>query len=290
MATGCGAHRPDDARLVLIVHEQHVGGRRRNVHPVLVDPHQVRLVAQGSARHRDVVAGGMQGGSDQAGVLAAVAGGLFGDLQAALLRQHRGVDHVDRLSAHLSQQPDQRGRLEDGGVVLGNLALVSDGDADELAPGHAGEQATHHGRHGDVGRQDRVDLGRHEGGVDGVAGRLAIEDGQHLLGGLDGYLALGLLGGRAQVRGGNEPGMLQQGQVTGRFVGEHVQGRAGQVLAFQGIQQGVVVDQFAAGDVDQASAGLHLRQLRRRDEIGGAGRQRGMQRDEIGLGEHFIQG
>ena len=108
-----------------------------------------------------------------------------------------------------------------------------------------------------------MNLRRHEGGVHGVAGRLAFQHGQHLLGGLDGDLALGLLGGRAQMRGGDESGMLQQRQVAGRFVGEHVQRSAGQVFAFQGIEQGVIVHQLPAGHVDQAGAGLHLRQLRR---------------------------
>ena len=76
-----------------------------------------------------------------------------------------------------------------------------------------------------------MNLRRHEGGVDGVAGGLAFQHGQHLLGGFDGDLALRLLGGRAQVWSGNEPGVFQQGQITRRLVGEYVEGGAGQMLA-----------------------------------------------------------
>ena len=52
-------------------------------------------------------------------------------------------------------------------------------------------------------------LGGHEGGIDGVAGGLALQDRQHLLGGLYGDLALRLPSGRAQVRRNDDLGVLQ---------------------------------------------------------------------------------
>ena len=75
-----GAHRANDAGLVLVVNEQHVGRGRRHVHPVVIHADQVRLVAQRRTGDGDVVAGGVQRRGDQAGVLPAVAGGLLGDL------------------------------------------------------------------------------------------------------------------------------------------------------------------------------------------------------------------
>ena len=46
-----------------------------------------------------------------------------------------------------------------------------------------------------------MDFGSNEWGVDRVAGRAAIENRQHLLGGLYRDLTLGFLGGGAQMRG-----------------------------------------------------------------------------------------
>ena len=130
---------------------------------------------------------------------------------------------------------------------------------------------------------------RYEGRVDGVAGRLAIQHGEHLLSGLDGHLALGLLRGRPEVGRGDQFGVFEQRQVAGRFFGENVQGGAGQLSAFQSVQQSVLVHQLAAGDVDEAGVGFHHSQLGRRNQISGARRQGSVQGDKVGLLQHLVQ-
>ena len=144
MAAGNGPDGADGAGLVLAVHKEQVGGRRGNVQPVVVDPHQVRFPAHRGAGDGHIVAGRAQRGGNQAGVFVAVGGGFLSDLQAPLPGQHRGVDHIDGFPADRAQQPHQQGRLEDVRVVGGDFALAAQGKSHELAPGQAGQQAPHH--------------------------------------------------------------------------------------------------------------------------------------------------
>ena len=117
-----------------------------------------------------------------------------------------------------------------------------------------------------------------------------VEHGQRLLRGLDGHLPLGLLGGRPQVGRGHNLGMFHQLDAHGRFLGEDVQGNTGQLPGVQRLQQGVLVHQLAAGDVDQPCAGLELVQLGRADElVGGIGQWR-VQGDEVRSGQQVVQG
>ena len=50
----------------------------------------------------------------------------------------------------------------------------------------------------------------------------------------------------------------------GRLAGEDIEGGAGEVAMLEGGEQGVLVDQGAAGGIDQEGAGLHLREGRGR--------------------------
>ena len=113
--------------------------------------------------------------------------------------------------------------------MVGYLALITDGDAGDLALGQHAQQLAHSGCRRNKGRQDLVHLGGYEGSVHGVAGRLALQYRQHLLGRLDGHLALRLTRGRAQVRREGNLGMLKQGAWVGRLLGKHVQGHTTQL-------------------------------------------------------------
>ena len=135
-----------------------------------------------------------------------------------------------------------------------------------------------------------MDFRRHHGGVDGVAGRLPVQHVQHLLGGFNGDFPLGFLRGGAQVGRGQQAGVVEDGQVAGGFVDEHIQGGAGQLLPFQRFQQGLIVNQLAPGHIDEARAGLHQRQAGAGNQVHRAGRQRRVQGHEIGLGQQFLQG
>ena len=65
--------------------------------------------------------------------------------------------------------------------------------------------------------------------------------------------------------------------------------RCGRDLAgAQRLEQGVLVEQLAAGGVDEADAVAHRREGRRVDRAARLGGQRQMQGDEVGGGEHLV--
>ena len=83
-------------------------------------------------------------------------------------------------------------------------------------------------RHGDVRRDDRHGLGGDHRRVDGVLRRLAAEDGQHLLGDVDGDALLGLRRRGAEVRRDDDLVVVEHGcGHVRRLLREDVDGRAG---------------------------------------------------------------
>ena len=84
-------------------------------------------------------------------------------------------------------------------------------------------------------------------------------------------LVLGLAGAGAEVRGDHHRVEVEQRRLGGRLGGEHVEGGAADVPAADGVGQGLLVDDAAAGDVDDADAGLGLGQEVGVDEPDGLG-------------------
>ncbi len=274
----------DGSRLVRVVHEQHIGNRGGQVHPVIVDLDDVRLVAQGGAGEGKGAAAGGQGDGQQAGILRRQRMLLLGDLQPALLGQHRSVNQVYLLGTYRRQHPGQYRRFEHRRIVLGNLSLVGDGHAHKLVPGQVGQQLAHQRGHRDIGGQDVVGLRSQERGVDRVAGGPSLQHRQHLLGRFNSHFPLGFLSGGSQVRRSHDLGMGDQGLVQRRFLDKNVQGNPGQPVALQGLEQGVLVDQLSPGHVDQARSRFHQGQLPGANQVGGIGSERRMQRYKVGLG------
>ena len=246
---------------------------------------------QRGAGNGQVIAGSVQRGGNQAGVLAALRGRLLGNLQPPLPRQHRRINHIDRLAADRRQQPGQRRRLQNVRIVVGDFPLIAQGYAHKLPLplGDAGKQPPHHCRHRHIGRQDGVHFRRHKGGVDGVAGRAPVQHGQRLLGGFNRHFPLGFLGGGAQMRRRQQARMPQQRQIAGRFVGEHIQRGARQPVAFQCCQQGVIIYQLPPRHINQTRAGLHQRQPGPGNQMMGAGSEGRVQGNKIGLRQQFLQ-
>ena len=111
----------------------------------------------------------------------------------------------------------------------------------------------------DEGRQLRQDLGRHHRRVDRRRGQLALQRLDDRLGDLDADVVLRLGGRRAQVRRADDVGPLGERVVRRRgLLLEHVEGRGRDDSGVQGFHQGVVVDDAAARDVDDAGSLLHL--------------------------------
>ena len=290
MVTGDGPHGADGTRLVLVVHEQHVGGGRDDIQPVVVDLHDVGLVPHGRAGQGNLALTGLHGGADDIGVFLGGGVVLLGYAQTPLPGQHRRIDQVDLLRVHRLQQALEDGSLQRPGVVLGDLTLVADGDPQKLALGQMGEQLAHHGGYRHEGGQYGMDLGGDEGRVHRVTGRFAVQNRQHLLRGLDCHLTLGLFGGCPQMGGDHHPGMVHQPGVLRRLLSEYVQGHAAQLARIQPIQDGLLVHQFTPGHVYQAGSGLEQGHFLAADHAASAVGQRSVQGDEVGLGQQLLQG
>ena len=72
---------------------------------------------------------------------------------------------------------------------------------------------------------------------------------------------------------------------AGRLVGQHVGAVGGELSALQGGGHGLFVDESAASGVDEDGTGMYHRQRTGVDHAGVAGRQRTVQRDDVGGAE-----
>ena len=147
------------------------------------------------------------------------------DLDAALLGEQRGVDVGDRLVDDVLEHALERGQFQHLHVVLGDLAAHLDVEADRDLAGQRGEDAAEL-----LGeRQTRAhvlgdDAALH---VDRVRHQLAGEREAHRAGDRDAGLLLRLVGGGAQVRGGDDLVELEQRGVGARLLGVDVEAGAG---------------------------------------------------------------
>ena len=113
-------------------------------------------------------------------------------------------------------------------------------------------------------------FGQHDGGVEGELREAAFEHGQHLVGDLDRDTQLRFLGGRAQMRGGDDLRQAQQRTLAGRLLLEDVEGGPGDLPAAQGIVESTLVDDAPPGGVDQP-------------------RERDVDGEEVGLGQQPLE-
>ncbi|MNV29952.1 hypothetical protein D3C71_1212010 [compost metagenome] len=96
-------------------------------------------------------------------------------------------------------------------------------------------------------------------------------------------------GGRAKVRQQHDVGAAHQAGMHRRFMLEHIQTDAEQGAAVQGLDQGGLVDQFAARRVHEDGVGLQPGDaLGRKDVVRILGR-RAVQRDDVHPRQHLIQ-
>ena len=83
--------------------------------------------------------------------------------------------------------------------------------------------------------------------------------------------------------------MAEQRILLRRLLGEHVEGRAGDLAGIERRAQRRLVDQAAARAIDDAHALLHLGERRGVDDVPGLVGQRRVQRDEIGAPEQLVE-
>ena len=160
----------------------------------------------------------------------------------------------------------------------------------ELAVGQLRGQLARAGRRFNVRGQDRLGLRQHEWRVDRVPSRLALEDGDDLLGHLPCHLGLRLLRGRPQVRRNDYLAALQEGIVAGgRLLGEHVDGRARYAPLVDGPEQGGLIDELAPGRVQDAGRGFHQRDPLVVHQAACCLGERRVEADEVGVLEYLVQ-
>ena len=128
----------------------------------------------------------------------------------------------------------------------------------------------------DAGAHVRVDDAA--GDVDRVGHELAREREAHRLRDRDARLLLRLVGRRTEVRRDDDVRQREQRRLARRLRHEHVEAGAGDPLRDERVVQRVLVDEAAAGDVDDEGGRLHLRELLGADHAGGLGRLRHVDR------------
>ena len=126
----------DEARLVLVAHEQDVGAEL-GLHVDALDLDHARLVAaEERAGDRGGMASALDPDADQRLVI-----GLAIELGLGHAAEHRRIHHIDRLG----QRPEHAGQHDRGeraDIELGRMALILDRDGAQALLDHlAGERA-----------------------------------------------------------------------------------------------------------------------------------------------------
>ena len=91
------------------------------------------------------------------------------------------------------------------------------------------------------------------------------------------------------MRRGDDVLELEQRAVGARLLGEHVQAGGGDLAGLERVVQRGLVDDAAAGGVDQHQAGLGLGELLGADQTGGLRGLRQVHAHEVGLGEERVE-
>ena len=175
-------------------------------------------------------------------------------------------------------------------IVFGDFAVVVDFDGGELARHELRGDAPDRLGDSHVWADHLQRLRCEHRGVDGVAGWLARENIDDLLGHVDGDALLGF------GRGGAEVGREDDARVAE----QRIVGRMGSVVKTSiaapatlpdctASASACLIDDAAAGDVDEAHAVLHLRDLVAADHAVRAGRERRVHGDEVCVANHVIE-
>ncbi len=88
---------------------------------------------------------------------------------------------------------------------------------------------------------------------------------------------------------GDEVRVAEQRVGCRRLLDEDVEGRARDMAAVERRAQGGLVDQAAAGAIDDANAGLGLAEILGGEDVARLRRQRRVQGDEIGAREQIVE-
>ena len=216
---------------------------------------------------------------------------LVGDqarLDAALLGEQRGVDVGDGVLGDVGEQALERGELPDRHVVRGDLAADLDVELHRHRAGERGEDPAE--------LLDQVDAGAHLLG-DGAAGdvhgiRHEVAPSARRTDLATATPAFSWASSVEAPRCGvtTTDSWREQRAVGARLLGEDVDAGAGDPALGDGVGEGLLVDDAAAGGVDDAHGRLDLGErllADQADRLGGLGQVDG---DEVALGEQLVEG
>ena len=220
------------------------------------------------------------GSGDFAGLQRGVEGFLVDEAAAGDVDDVRGALHLlEGLGAEHA----------DGLRRLGHVDADEVGLRQQLVEGHQLHAELGGAGRGDVGVADV--RGDHAAGdVDGVGNQFPCQGQADGLGDRDTGLFLRFVRGRAQVRGDHHVVELEERQVGAGLLDEDVDAGAGD---FAGLQRGVerfLVDEAAAGDVDDVRGALHLLEGLGAEHADGLRRLGHVDADEVRLREQLVQG
>ena len=139
----------------------------------------------------------------------------------------------------------------------------------------------------DAGAHERVDRAARD--VDGVGHEVALERELDRAGDGHARLLLRLRGRGAEVRRDDRARLTRDVIVGRRLLREHVDAGSGDLAGFERRGESLLVDEAAAGDVDDVRGLLHGLQLSLADHAGRLGRLRHVDRQEVGLGDQFVE-
>ena len=211
------------------------------------------------------------------------------DLDSATGSDQARVHRVDAVLSKALEHTLDRRRHEQVHVVLSQLALELELDRTDASTEELCVQRRE--PFGQVCEWTQVGhlLRRQRRRVDGVARQLTRQHRGHLLSHIERDRGLRLDRGRGDVRGGDEVREREKRILAGRLLLEHVHGGGRRAVRFERLIQCGLVDDAAAGRVDQPRRRLHQPQLARSDESAIRFHQRHMHGHEVGALEQLIQ-
>ena len=128
-----------------------------------------------------------------------------------------------------------------------------------------------------------------EGKLTALADGAAQQIIRHLLGDLQRDVLLRFGGGGAEMRRADDVRQGKERARRRRLLAKHVDRGAGDVAGFERVDQSRLVDQLAAGAIDQAYALFGRGERVGIDDVAGLVGQRRVQRDEIGAAQKFVE-
>ncbi|HEX5827613.1 MAG TPA: hypothetical protein VFY23_08845 [Candidatus Limnocylindrales bacterium] len=225
---------------------------------MLLETHEARLAVRHGASQRHGLVTGLGRERDQRRERTRVRRLALHDLDAARLGEHARVHEVHTLLGGGLEQPAQHRRDERRGVVGRRLARDLERERPRGGAGELRREPAERLGEGEVRRDRLGGLRGEQWRVDGVPGAAAVEHLEDLFRDLLGHGDLRLLGRRTQVRRQEGVGRTEERVVRGRRLRRvDVDAGAGDHAVAQRVREILLVDDPAAGDVQQEHAGLH---------------------------------